>query len=239
MSNFAEKYMKELQFPNSVLETLGSISRICHESLFVIDFRTNQLIYESPSLLFIDEIKTNTDPRNHISPYWNLIPFDEEEALLQAQNTFYPIFNSLPFHEKKTLVCIANYHIKFGDKMIMVAQKFTPIELSIEGELLTGVFSISNSICSKRPRIDVFSETKFWRYNFSAGIFESRNEVRLSRMENLVLCKMAEGLMEKEISLNLNLSINTVKTHKKHIKEKMNVSTSSEALIYAQVFKLF
>ncbi|SJL19363.1 helix-turn-helix domain-containing protein [Porphyromonas gingivalis] len=230
--------MKESESFNSILEALNGISRICHESIFIVNFKTNQLIYESPSLIFIDEIKDNISTSNYISPYWNLIPKQEAEILLQAQNSFYPIFNSLSFYEKKTLVCVTNYHVKLGDNMIMIAQKFSPIELSSEGRLLIGAFSISNSIYSKMPRIDIHSETKFWQYNFSMSQFESKRKVRLSRMEYLILCKMAEGLMEKEISSDLKLSINTVKTHKKHIKEKMNVNTSNETLIYAQIFKL-
>lgn len=53
---------------------------------------------------------------------------------------------------------------------------------------------------------------------------------RLSPRESEILTLMARGLISKEIAQQLGISEGTVKTHRKHIHEKLGVRTRSQAL---------
>jgi DNA-binding NarL/FixJ family response regulator len=60
---------------------------------------------------------------------------------------------------------------------------------------------------------------------------------QLSERENEILDQLAMGLRIKEIADKLNISINTVRTHIRHIYEKLQVQTRVEALNKARKSK--
>ncbi len=65
------------------------------------------------------------------------------------------------------------------------------------------------------------------------GSFQVRTEVngeKLSEREMQVLDLLSDGLRMKEIADRLNLSTNTVRTHVRHIYEKLQVQSRTEAL---------
>lgn len=56
----------------------------------------------------------------------------------------------------------------------------------------------------------------------------------LSKRETEILKLIASGMLSKEISEKLNISVNTVNTHRQNILKKFNVDTSIEAIRYAE-----
>lgn len=56
---------------------------------------------------------------------------------------------------------------------------------------------------------------------------------KLTRREKEVLKLVAQGLGNKEIAATLHISENTVKTHVRHILEKLNLRSRTEAATYA------
>lgn len=59
----------------------------------------------------------------------------------------------------------------------------------------------------------------------------------LSQAERAVFFLYAEGYTAKEIAEQLHLSINTIKTHSKHIYSKLNISSREELLLYVNTLK--
>lgn len=98
--------------------------------------------------------------------------------------------------------------------------------------LLLGVVDIS-------PDQDLKSPVKFRLVNFKTGnivnipIVNNPN-ISLTRREKEVLQMADEGLMSKEISDKLFISIHTVNRHRQNILEKMNVNNLSDAIEYAK-----
>ncbi len=71
--------------------------------------------------------------------------------------------------------------------------------------------------------------------SFLAGNDATSNEVNgiLSRRETEVLRLVASGLINKEIAEQLNISINTVLTHRKNITAKLGIKSASGLSFYA------
>lgn len=67
---------------------------------------------------------------------------------------------------------------------------------------------------------------------------EEPGEILLSERETEVLKYIALGLSNKEIAVKLNISINTVITHRKNISQKTSIRSVSGLTIYAVVNKL-
>lgn len=80
--------------------------------------------------------------------------------------------------------------------------------------------------------------------NFKTGDFISpvdtfiNNKPILSERETAILKLIHEGLMSKEISDKLCISVHTVNTHRQRILEKLKVDTSIEAVKYASALGL-
>jgi len=65
----------------------------------------------------------------------------------------------------------------------------------------------------------------------------ARNTETLSPSERSVYDLYAQGLTAKEIAETLCLSINTIKTHSKHIYSKLNITSRAELLLYVNLLE--
>lgn len=64
-----------------------------------------------------------------------------------------------------------------------------------------------------------------------------KNIKSLSPAERSVFNLYAQQYNAKEISENLYLSINTIKTHTKHIYSKLNITSKEELILYVEILK--
>jgi DNA-binding CsgD family transcriptional regulator len=62
---------------------------------------------------------------------------------------------------------------------------------------------------------------------------EKESEDELSEREKEILCAVAKGLINKEISDEYNISIHTVITHRKNITAKLGIKSISGLTAYA------
>lgn len=77
----------------------------------------------------------------------------------------------------------------------------------------------------------LLAETKFARQHFNQFM-------KLSAREKEVLKLIAEGKTPRDISDLLNISIDTVNSHKKAIKQKLKISSFYDISLYAHAFDL-
>lgn len=55
----------------------------------------------------------------------------------------------------------------------------------------------------------------------------------LSKREKEIICLVTQGLSNKKIADKLNISINTVLTHRRHINKKLEIHSPTELTIHA------
>ena len=102
---------------------------------------------------------------------------------------------------------------------------------SIDFELVQAVQAVykGNSFLSSTLTSNVLED--YLEYSRSK---RSRNRLRvLTDREREVLCLVAEGKSNKEISQLLNLSQNTVETHRARCMEKLGLHNTAEMVLYA------
>ncbi|MDR1407169.1 MAG: helix-turn-helix transcriptional regulator [Tannerella sp.] len=98
--------------------------------------------------------------------------------------------------------------------------------------LLLGVMDIA-------PDQDLKAPVKFRLVNFKTGQIVNipvidNPDISLTVREKEVLALVNDGMMSKEISSKLFISVHTVNRHRQNILEKMNVDNLSEAINYAR-----
>ncbi|GAB6122118.1 response regulator transcription factor [Dysgonomonas termitidis] len=122
---------------------------------------------------------------------------------------------------------------------VRVVEQYTLLEKDKSGNawLSLSVLDLSpdqSSFKTVRCHILNVKENKF----FSIENLLSRKKSDLTTREIAVLQLIKEGLLSKEISEQLFISVHTVNTHRQRILEKLDVNNSMEAVKYASALGL-
>lgn len=141
---------------------------------------------------------------------------------------------SLPQSERSNYKFINEYRILNAEgKYIRVIEQHQTLELDKKGNiwLVIGIIDLSPD---QRDPIEVKGQL----VNFKTGniVYTINNnakmepDVPLSKRETEILNLVKDGLLSKEISDKLSISVHTVNTHRQRILEKLGVDNSHEAV---------
>jgi DNA-binding NarL/FixJ family response regulator len=139
---------------------------------------------------------------------------------------------SLHKMSKNVLLCLFNLHPNSGVEEESVAKGvkgFFYLGDSIE-QLLNGVQAIFNGEMWLSRKIMTRFILNNQKEKFS---FLAQTGLRLTRREREILIMIAEGATNREIADKLFISRHTVKTHTHNIFKKINVSSRSQAALWA------
>lgn len=123
------------------------------------------------------------------------------------------------------------------DEYIKVIEQHQVLELDKQGNLWLAL-----SIIDISPNQQTQDEINSQLINFKTGeilpfaLSNSSSEIpsiHLSQRENEILHLVKSGLLSKEISNKLNISLHTVNTHRQRILGKLGANNSMEAVSFA------
>lgn len=129
---------------------------------------------------------------------------------------------------------IRKYRAKIKGEYCVVIEQIQPLEFDENGNVWLSYDMIDIAPNQTPPFI---VESKI--LNFQTGDIITpvddyfKGEAILSKREIEILRWIYKGLLSKEISEKLCISVHTVNTHRQHILEKLKVDTSIEAIKYA------
>lgn len=160
---------------------------------------------------------------------------DDLPILMNLQKRTFDYVFKLPHEEQCDYKHIFEFRILgVSGEYIRVICQYQMLETGEHEKplLLLGVVDIS-------PDQDLKAPIKFRLVNFKTGDIVNipiidNPEISLTKREKEVLKMVNEGLLSKEISDKLFISIHTVNRHRQNILEKMQVYNLSEAISYAQ-----
>ncbi len=140
----------------------------------------------------------------------------------------------LPPAERSQYKMVSEYRVLGkDDNYVRVIEQHQPLELDAKGNvwLTLGVIDIS-------PDQEDFQSIKSQVFNYTTGqvvsaYTDTENVPSLSKREVEVLQFVKNGLLSKEISNKLSISVHTVNTHRQRILEKLGANNSMEATTFA------
>lgn len=160
---------------------------------------------------------------------------DDLVALMRNGVVLLDFFYQLPNNQRNDYKIINEYRILNGDgKYVRVVEQHQCLELAYNGNLW-----LSLGIIDLSPDQESFEGLKSQLINFRTGKTVSladmyanadRPDIELSKREVEVLRYVKDGLLSKEISERLSISVHTVNTHRQRILEKLSVNNSLEAV---------
>lgn len=134
---------------------------------------------------------------------------------------------------------ISEYRIRnFTNEYIRVIEQYQVLEFDAHGHIW-----LSLSILDISPNTTPLNRVQSKLLNCKTGtaytlpefsvLASEENTNPLSPREKEILQMVKNGLLSKEISEQLTISVHTVNTHRQRILEKLNVANSIEAIQYA------
>lgn len=207
------KMLREASYLKATAVALYDNCRHCH-------------IYESDyhRHIFKDEDGTYRDMQIH--------PDDIDAVIKNATSVLRHIFSSETQLKKSKLV--RQYRVKINGIYKRITEEMQIIELDSAGNPWLSLSIVNISPDQEEPFIvkSQLVDTKTGDTFTPLDDLYDRETI-LSAREIEILKKISQGLLSKEISSLLGLSVHTVNTHRQRILAKLNVNNSIEAVKYA------
>lgn len=214
---------------------IETLARVNNSSIFVSELHEKYL-FISPNFkeYFGYEVESeDVDAEGDIVE--SLIHPDDVIVLLNLQKRVFDYIYELPLEERADYKHIFEFRALGADKTykrVILQYHILEGAASRDYILLLGIIDIS-------PDQNLNDPVKFRLVNFKTGkivmipVIEE-TDVALTKREIEILKLVNEGMLSKEISDKLSISIHTVNRHRQNILEKMNVDNVMEALNYSR-----
>jgi DNA-binding CsgD family transcriptional regulator len=231
---------KDLDY--SVLEKhkpmLQTLANVGNSGVSVFDIFKKKHVFYSPNFGALLGYDTN-QIKIKGPGYWDgKIHPEDYISLMQNGISILKIFYQFSEEEKEKYKLINEYRIlNIDNTYVRVIEQHQSLALDIFGNLW-----LSLSIIDISPNQNKVEGLKCQLVNFQTGdiypfgetrINYENNGIALSKREIQILKMVKEGLLSKEISNNLNISLNTVNTHRQRVLEKLGANNSMEAVAFA------
>ena len=213
---------------------LEEISRIESSAVSVFDLFTKDHLFASYNFV---QLFGPVVPQPITAEYFNtrIHPEDLIQLLLAGIEMLKYSLN-LKSELRKFVKLINEFRIKdLNEKWIKVIEQHKMLEEDSYGNLWLSIstLDISPNQNLERPAISRVVDLQS-NNSFLINENELFDKAKLTKRESQVLSLMDKGLLSKEISNQLNISVHTVNTHRQRILEKTNSSNSIEAINFGK-----
>ncbi len=169
----------------------------------------------------------------------NKIHPDDAHRLSMQGVTMYKLLNSFSSNEKLNHKIIYEYRmLNAQNEYIRLIEQYQVLELDPKGQLWLMLMIVDIS-----PNQDIDEASKSQLLNFRTGkiiTLETPQKIQfeLTQREKEILKLVKAGLLSKEISDKLAISVHTVNTHRQRFLEKLGANNSFEAIMFASKYGL-
>lgn len=222
------------------LELLDATARLTNACMLIMDLVQNRIVCRTEKLLFIDETTQYAIQQENPNPYWSLIHEEDFAIVLEMKAAYLEFAKGFTPKQKSNHTFAINYRIRTRRRDYMVTQKFTPLKLCTNGKYWLGLFNITNSTHKTCEHAAIFGNNFRYIYDFKQKRFQPFNEhLELTLIEKAILLRAVKGFTTEQIADDLYRSVNTIKTHKSRLFDKLHVISMIEAITFIQNYNLY
>jgi len=216
------------------IKRLQSIAEVSNSGVHIFDlYKKESLFYSSNfgKLLGYSPAEY-TDLNYHF--FDSKIHPDEKIQLAQNGISLLKMFNAFSVDEKLNHKVIDEYRmLNAQNKYVRIIEQYQVLELD-----KTGKIWLMLSIVDMSPNQEENSPVRCQLLNFRTGTvlpmdLPQKAELSLTKRELEILKLVKLGLLSKEISNKLSISLHTVNTHRQRVLEKLDANNSFEAVVFA------
>ena len=169
---------------------------------------------------------------------------DDFTELMKMGVSLFKLYLKFSTDEKTNYKLISEYRIlNSNNEYVRVIEQHQILELDKYGNVW-----LSMSVVDISPNQNIEEGFKSQLFDFRTGRlipFQDKKKseesigTTLSKREIQILRMVKNGLLSKEISDNLDISLHTVNTHRQRVLAKLGANNSMEAIIFASKLGLF
>jgi DNA-binding CsgD family transcriptional regulator len=242
------KYMASLQFEpqnidyqklekhKPVIETLAGLS---NSSIQVFDLNEVKITFFSKNYAqFLGYSREEFENLNYTFFEAKIHPDDKYDLAIFGLSAL-KLFKELSNDEKLNHKVVYEFRMLNSiGKYVRVIDQYQILELDAIGQIWLMMSTIDLS-----PNQDIKSSVKCQILNFRTGKIipssvDSKTSLELTKRELEILTLVKQGLLSKEISNKLFISVHTVNTHRQRLLEKLGANNTIEAIIFATKYGL-
>lgn len=242
------KYMGSLQFEpqhidyeklekhKPVVETLAALT---NSSIQIFDLNEVKIAFFSKNYAhLLGYSREEFEELNYAFFEAKIHPDDKYNLAMLGLSTL-KLFKELSSDEKLNHKAVYEFRmLNSSGKYVRVIDQYQLLELDATGQMWLMMSTIDLS-----PNQDEESSVKCQIHNFRTGKIissgvETKPSLELTKRELEILRLVKQGLLSKEISDKLFISVHTVNTHRQRLLEKLGANNTIEAIIFATKFGL-
>ena len=220
----------------SVLKTLSSIG---NSGFSLFDIHKRQVLFYSSNFGQLLGYARSDYEKTGQHFFIDRIHPEDALNLSKLSVSIFKIFNAFSPEDKLSHKMVSEYRmLNAQGKYTRLIEQYQMVELDKKGQLwlMLGVVDISSN-----QDEDVISKSQL--LNFKTGQFipldvPQKAQIELTKREIEILRLVKIGLLSKEISTKLSISLHTVNTHRQRFLEKLGANNSFEAVNFASRFGL-
>lgn len=151
----------------------------------------------------------------------------------------FKLYNNLSSDEKLNYKQVNEYRmLNAQNKYVRLIEQYQILELDKTGQIW-----LLLSFVDLSPNQEEYNGVKSQLLNFRTGNIipvevAQKAQYELTKRETEILRLVKDGLLSKEISNRLSISLHTVNTHRQRFLEKLGANNSFEAIMFASKFGL-
>lgn len=166
--------------------------------------------------------------------FWSRMHPDDVELWLQALNELMNFtLTEIPLEDRSRMSYTWNYRIKNADEnYVNIIQNTTPIEFDANAKPIIGLAHYT--VLDSRIKMEICASAKFLNENneYETKYFNNFSQKLLSDVvsnrERDIIRLLVLNYSSKTIAEKLNISPNTVDTHRRNILKKLNISSTGK-----------
>ena len=218
---------------------LQNLSEITNSGTGIFDFSKRQMVFYSSNFGITLGYKLSDYETIGQHFFASKIHPDDLQKLSISGITALKIFTNLFGDEKLNHKVINEYRmLNAQDKYVRMIEQYQILELDATGQMW-----LMLTIVDVAPNQEDIESCKSQLLNFKTGEFipleiPHKVQFELTKRETEILSLVKKGLLSKEISDRLSISVHTVNTHRQRFIKKLGANNSFEAITFASKYGL-
>jgi DNA-binding CsgD family transcriptional regulator len=243
------KFLSDFQFDGKDLDysvlshyikTLQSMAEVSNSGVHVFDLNRKESVFYSSNFGKLLGYNPSDYELQNYRFFESKIHPEERMQLAINGISLLKMFNAFSIDEKLNHKVIDEYRmLNAANKYVRIIEQYQVLALDKKGQiwLMLSIVDISPN------QNDTDGAIRCQLLNFRTGNvipveIPQKAELALSKRELEILKLVKDGLLSKEISDKLSISVHTVNTHRQRVLEKLDANNSFEAVIFASKFGL-
>lgn len=224
-----------------VIDAVKAFARSSNQCLYVIDYARKGFLYVSPNLQQMCGMCAEEMMELGYGFQAKYAPYEDQKMLVELNKSGFDFFENIPVNQRDGYSISYDFRLQNGEREQMIHHTLTHLVTTKKGRVWIALCTMSPSSAQKPGNIIMRKEGSRTVHEYdlaSREWIERKLPKPLNPIERLILTMSMQGYTMEEISTVKQISINTLKSSKRILFNKLNVSSISQAITYCMNYKL-